>query len=563
MPGSISLPQIVLELEEEDRKRYQALQAPKSMVVRFGYLRLIAELPYDGTEKPGCGSKLVIRTERGTEIGEMLTTTCSNSGCGKSVSRQQMLGYIEASGGRNFPFSTSGRILRVATPEDLLEQQKLDARKPEILRFAKEQVATAKLPMHLVDVEMLLGGERVLFHYTSEQWVDFRELVKVLAGELQTRIEMHQVNARDEARIVADFERCGQHCCCRQFLKVLKPVSMRMAKVQKATLDPAKISGRCGRLMCCLRYEDETYEALRKKLPHKQTRMMTQQGPGTVIDGQILTQLVLIKLDSNEVPQAFPLEEITPLPRDQDPQFNKPAGSNPAPGTPGNASGFTPGNKPTAGNAGQSNYPKPGNPQGNAGNAQSGTGNAQRGSYTQGKPSDARRDDSGKPTPPPTAPDASPAARSQPVNDQRDDIAQGDDTNTASINEDVSDSPSKGYRRQGPPTPGSPGSPGPASKSGQPPRTNQGASSSNDDLSDDGDDASDNDRDFDDASNQRDETTRRGDANDPSTSNAPAPGPGQPGDTGDGSRRKRRRRRRRRRGGGGDGGISPNNPGPS
>ncbi|NJL31558.1 MAG: hypothetical protein HC898_07975 [Phycisphaerales bacterium] len=154
--------------------------------------------------------------------------------------------------------------------------------------------------------------------------MDFRELVRVLAGELQTRIEMHQVNARDEARIVADFERCGQHCCCKQFLKVLKPVSMRMAKVQKATLDPAKISGRCGRLMCCLRYEDETYETLRKKLPHKQSRVMTEQGPATVLDGQILTQLVLVKLDNNEVPQAVPVEEIKPLPRDQDPQFNRP-----------------------------------------------------------------------------------------------------------------------------------------------------------------------------------------------------------------------------------------------
>ncbi|NJL31559.1 MAG: hypothetical protein HC898_07980 [Phycisphaerales bacterium] len=166
MPGSITLPQIVLELEEEDRKRYQALQPPKSIVVRYGYLRLIAELPYDGTDKPGCGSKVVIRTDRGTEIAEMLTTTCSNSGCGKSVTRQEMLNYIEESGGRNFPFSTSGKVLRVATPEDLLEQQKLDARKPESLRFAKQQVKEANLPMHLVDVEMLLGGERILFHYT-------------------------------------------------------------------------------------------------------------------------------------------------------------------------------------------------------------------------------------------------------------------------------------------------------------------------------------------------------------------------------------------------------------
>jgi hypothetical protein len=130
---------------------------------------------------------------------------------------------------------------------------------------------------------------------------------------------MHQVNARDEARLVADYEKCGQHCCCRQFLKVLKPVSMRSAKVQKATLDPTKISGRCGRLMCCLRYEDETYEVLRKKLPHRQTRVITADGLGTVIDTQVLTQLALVQLDNQEAPQAYPIDTLKPLPKDQDP----------------------------------------------------------------------------------------------------------------------------------------------------------------------------------------------------------------------------------------------------
>src|SRR6185369_11271848 len=168
-------------------------------------------------------------------------------------------------------------------------------------------------------------------HFASEEWVDFRELVRRLAHEYQTRIEMHQVNARDEARVTADYEKCGQHCCCRQFLKVLKPISMRSAKVQKATLDPTKISGRCGRLMCCLRYEDETYESLRKKLPHKQTRMMTEDGSGTVIDSQILTQLVLVRLDQQEAPQAYPLENIRPLTREEDAEIRAKLGIPPGP----------------------------------------------------------------------------------------------------------------------------------------------------------------------------------------------------------------------------------------
>lgn len=316
MAGSI-LPLPVM-LDEEDQKIYDKLEVPKSIVVRYGYMRMVAELPYDGEAKPGCGSKLVIRTARGIELGEMLTTTCPNSGCGKAVSRKEMLDYIDNSGGKNFPFTTQGRILRVATVEDVLEQQRLDANKLAIIQSTRAAVRELDLKMKLVDVELLLGGERMIFHYTSEDWVDFRELVRRLAADHQTRIEMHQVNARDEARIVADYEKCGQHCCCKQFLKVLKPVSMKSAKIQKATLDPTKISGRCGRLMCCLRYEDETYDDLRKRLPKRQTRWMTPDGAGTVIDTQILTQLALIVLDKDNSTAAYPLENITALTKEED-----------------------------------------------------------------------------------------------------------------------------------------------------------------------------------------------------------------------------------------------------
>jgi len=317
MPGTITPLPIMLQ-DEEDRKAYAALEPPKTMVCRYGYGKQIAELPYGGDAKVGCGSKLVIRTARGIELAEMLTTTCANSGCGKSVSRKQMLDYIEASGGKDYPFTTQGRILRVATVEDLHEQTRIDTRKPRMIQMTKSLIREMDLPMRLIEVELLLGGDRVIFHYTAEHWVDFRELVRKLASEYQTRIEMHQVNAREEARLVADYEKCGQHCCCKQFLKVLKPVSMRSAKVQKATLDPAKISGRCGRLMCCLRYEDQTYDTLRKNLPHRQTRMMTEDGPGTVVDTQILTQLVLIRIDQNQTVAAYPVENITKLSKEED-----------------------------------------------------------------------------------------------------------------------------------------------------------------------------------------------------------------------------------------------------
>ena len=121
---------------------------------------------------------------------------------------------------------------------------------------------------------------------------------------------MRQIGARDEARLTADYERCGQHCCCKSFLKVLKPVSMGAAKMQKATLDPLKISGRCGRLMCCLRYEDQTYRELKAKLPHRKSRVGTAEGVGIVMETRTLVQLVLVRLEHDGREIAVPVEEL-------------------------------------------------------------------------------------------------------------------------------------------------------------------------------------------------------------------------------------------------------------
>lgn len=307
--------------EEAEAAAIAKLEPPKTVVVRYGFMKQIAELPYDGDQILGCGTKLIIRTSRGVELAEMLTTTCTNSGCGSSVSRQKMLEYIDQSGGKQYPFTTDGRVLRVATVEDLNDQSRIDSEKLRYIKAARDVIRELDLPMKLVEVEQLISRDRIVFYFTSENRIDFRELVRRLAGEFHVRVEMRQVGARDEARLVADYERCGQHCCCKQFLKVLKPVSMRSAKVQKATLDPTKISGRCGRLMCCLRYEDETYEALRKKLPKRNARVMTDDGPGTVMNSQILTQLVLVELDQGRKRQAYPVENIERIPAgDRPPQ---------------------------------------------------------------------------------------------------------------------------------------------------------------------------------------------------------------------------------------------------
>ena len=295
-----------LTLEEQLEK----LEAPETIVVKFGALKLIGEYKQAGGIKAGCGSKLVARTHRGTELVEMLTTTCSNSGCGKSIGRDEMLEYIENSGGKDFPFHTNGRVIRIATTDDMGRMDALRGRIDEQIRSTRKLVEEHQLAMKIVDVEPILGEELFTFYYLSEDRVDFRTLVTALASQHATRIEMRQVGARDEARLVADYEKCGQHCCCKSFLKVLSPVSMRAAKQQKQTLDPKKISGRCGRLMCCLRYEDQTYRELKKNLPHKKTRVGTEEGPGIVLDGKILTQLVMVELEHDKRRIAVPIEEL-------------------------------------------------------------------------------------------------------------------------------------------------------------------------------------------------------------------------------------------------------------
>ncbi len=309
-----ALPQFEADLaehlrEKEDREAYERLNAPTTLVVRFGFMRLVGEFPYRGEAKPGCGSKIVVRTHRGHEIGEMLTSTCPNAGCGKSVTRKQMLEYIENSGGRDYPFFTRGAALRVATAEDMDRQARIERSKHGLRSICKGVVEKRRLPIKIVDVEPILGGERTTVYYTTEERVEVRDLARDLSRAIDQRVDLRQVGARDEARITADYERCGQYCCCKSFLKVLKPISMRSAKTQKATLDPLKISGRCGRLMCCLRYEDETYDELRKRLPRRKARVGTPDGDGIVVDTQILTQLVLVSLDSGER-SAFPVEEI-------------------------------------------------------------------------------------------------------------------------------------------------------------------------------------------------------------------------------------------------------------
>jgi cell fate regulator YaaT (PSP1 superfamily) len=182
--------------------------------------------------------------------------------------------------------------------------------------------------MDLVDVEVVFGRDRMVFFYLAEKRVDFRELVKDLARAFQTRIEMRQIGVRDEAKLLADYGDCGKPVCCNTHLSRMPPVSMRMAKIQKTTLDPSKISGRCGRLKCCLRYEFDTYQALERDLPSVGSRVVTQHGQGRVLALEILARKAVVELEDRRkivVAQDEILGVEKPKPRpgkdeDEDPE---------------------------------------------------------------------------------------------------------------------------------------------------------------------------------------------------------------------------------------------------
>jgi cell fate regulator YaaT (PSP1 superfamily) len=247
-------------------------------VVRYGQMRFLGEfVGMDGHAHPR-GERVVVKTDRGTELGEVLCEATDRSAA-----------FLEN------PYR--GEILRVATAADLAMEDRLAERAARGSEACREFVGRRRLQMDLVDVETILGGERMVFYYLAEKRVDFRELVKDLARAFQTRIEMRQIGVRDEAKLLADYGDCGKPVCCNTHLTKMPPVSMRMAKIQKTTLDPSKISGRCGRLKCCLRYEFDTYQALERELPAVGSRVVTARGQGRVMALEILARKVVVEFE--------------------------------------------------------------------------------------------------------------------------------------------------------------------------------------------------------------------------------------------------------------------------
>src|SRR6185436_381456 len=218
---------------------------------------------------------------------------------------------------------SKGNILRETTDQDRQKLDELRLAERDAFLGGQELVTQHKLAMQVVDVEHLFGGERLIFYYLSENRIDFRELVKALAGRFRMRIEMRQIGVRDEAKLLADYGDCGKPVCCNTHLREMPPVSMKMAKLQKATLDPTKISGRCGRLKCCLRYEYDTYEEYRRELPNVGALIVTKQGQGKVVGQEILARKVLVLYGDNRQILADLSDVLTVVSKGRKPAANE------------------------------------------------------------------------------------------------------------------------------------------------------------------------------------------------------------------------------------------------
>lgn len=231
------------------------------------------------------GDRAVVETARGVECGEIAMEN-------REVDDSEIVKPLK-------------RIVRPANENDLRVVRENRAKEQKAFSICEEKIRAHNLDMKLVDVEYTFDGGKILFYFTADGRVDFRELVKDLAGVFRTRIELRQIGVRDESKMVGGFGMCGRPFCCSTFLGDFQPVSIKMAKEQGLSLNPVKISGTCGRLMCCLKYEQEAYEHLLRHTPKVGAIVETREGRGTVVENNLLTGMLKIRLDRR--PDAAPV----------------------------------------------------------------------------------------------------------------------------------------------------------------------------------------------------------------------------------------------------------------
>ncbi len=233
------------------------------------------------------GQHVIVETSRGVECGQVVLAN-------REVGEEAVVSPLKP-------------VMRLATARDLEIVEENKVKEKEAFQLCQEKIAKHKLVMKLVDVEYTFDNNKILFYFTADGRVDFRELVKDLAAVFRTRIELRQIGVRDESKMLGGLGICGRPFCCSSYLGEFQPVSIKMAKEQGLSLNPTKISGTCGRLMCCLKYEQDSYEELLKITPKMGASVKTPDGRGTVVDVNLLTGMLSVRMDvdPNAAPRSF------------------------------------------------------------------------------------------------------------------------------------------------------------------------------------------------------------------------------------------------------------------
>ena len=240
-------------------------------------------------------SAVIVETARGIEFGQCVVGI-------REISEKEI-------------FSPLKPVIRVATEEDIRKHLCNRDKEKEAFSVCEKKIVDHKLQMKLVDVEYTFDGSKIIFYFTADGRIDFRELVKDLPTIFRTRIELRQIGVRDEAKMLGGIGMCGRSLCCSTWLGDFNSVSIKMAKEQNLSLNPTKISGICGRLMCCLSYEQEAYEEIRQRLPKVGSYVKTPKGKGDVIGNNVVKESVNVRinLQDEEIIESFPIAEVTLL----------------------------------------------------------------------------------------------------------------------------------------------------------------------------------------------------------------------------------------------------------
>ena len=245
-----------------------------------------------GGQKLSPGDRVIVETARGIECGSVAIPN-------RLIDDGQIIAPLKG-------------IIRRADEQDLQVVEENARKEKEAFKVCQQRIAARGLEMHLVDVEYTFDGNKILFYFTADGRVDFRELGKDLAGVFRTRIELRQIGVRDESKMLGGLGICGRPFCCSTFLGDFQPVSIKMAKEQNLSLNPTKISGTCGRLMCCLKYEQAAYEDLIRTTPKVGAAVVTPDGPGTVTEVALIQGLLKVQLEANPdaAPSVYPRESV-------------------------------------------------------------------------------------------------------------------------------------------------------------------------------------------------------------------------------------------------------------